>query len=110
MKKVKTKDWERIYTGQYRKKRVLSIFPFIIMSGVNGDFHWNGKWFQYVTVKQQKLKDRHLHFNEWDVTIQEQKVKDRYLEFDDGWSYQHYWGKWKTSWVFTKIMKNEKVD
>lgn len=91
MKKIKKEDWERIYTGQYRKKRVLSILPFIIMSGAKGDFHWTGKWFQYITVKQQK-------------------VKDRYLEFDDGWDYQHYWGKWKTSWVFTKIMKNEKVN
>ena len=88
MRKVKTKDSERIYTGQFRKIRVLSILPFIIMDGVKSDFHWTGKWFQYITVKQQKIKDRHLEFNEGD--------------------YQNYWGKWKTSWVFTKIMKNEK--
>jgi len=85
MRKVKTKDSERIYTGQFRKKRVLSILPFIIMDGIKSDFHWTGKWFQYITVKQQKIKDRHLEFNE---SI-----------------YQHYWGKWETKWVFTKIMK-----
>jgi hypothetical protein len=88
MRKVKTKDSERIYTGQFRKKRVLSILPFIIMDGVKSDFHWTGKWFQYITVKQQKIKDRHLEFSEW--------------------NYQHCWGKWETKWVFTKIMKNEK--
>jgi hypothetical protein len=90
MRKVKTKDSERIYTGQFRKKRVLSIFPFIIMDGIKSDFHWTGKWFQYVTVKQQK-------------------IKDRYLEFNEG-NYQNYWGKWETTWVFTKIMKNEQVN
>jgi hypothetical protein len=88
MRKVKTKDSERIYTGQFRKVRVLSILPFIIMNGVKSDFHWTGKWFQYITVKQQKIKDRHLEFNEG--------------------NYQIYWGKWETSWVFTKIMRNEK--
>ena len=91
MKKIITENWERKYTGEFRVRKVLSILPFIIINGEDSDFHWTGKWFKY-------------------VTIQEQKVKDRYLEFDDGWSYQHYWGKWKTSWVFTKIMKNEKVD
>jgi hypothetical protein len=89
MRKVKTKDSERIYTGQFRKKRVLSILPFIIMNGVKSDFHWTGKWFQYITVKQQKIKDRHLEFNEG--------------------NYQIYWGEWKTSWVFTKIIKDEKI-
>jgi hypothetical protein len=91
MRKVKKEDWERIYTGQYRKKKVLSILPFIVVDGEKSDFHWTGKWFKY-------------------VTIQEQKVKDRYLEFDDGWNYQHYWGKWELSWVLTKIIEDEKVN
>ena len=90
MKKVKEENWERIYTGQYRKKRVLSILPFIIMNGVEGNFHWTGKWFQYITVKQQKVKDRYLGFNEW--------------------NYQHYWSKWVLSWVLTKIIEDEKVN
>jgi hypothetical protein len=90
MRKVKTKDWEKIYTGQYRKKRVLSILPFIIMDGIKSDFHWTGKWFQFITVKQQKVKERHSQFNEWDGS--------------------KYWGKWETRWVFTKIMKNETID
>jgi hypothetical protein len=90
MRKVKTKDWERIYTGQYQKKRVLSILPFIIMDGLKTDFHWTGKWFQYVTVKQQKIKERFAHFNEWDGS--------------------KYWDKWETRWVFTKIMKDEKIN
>jgi hypothetical protein len=52
---------------------------------MTGDFHWTGKWFKF-------------------ITIEEKKVKNRYLEFDDGWSYQNYWGKWKTSWVMVKIV------
>jgi hypothetical protein len=91
MKKLITENWERKYTGELRVRKVLSILPFIIVNGEDSDFHWTGKWFKY-------------------VTIQEQKVKDRYLEFDDGWNYQHYWGKWELSWVLTKIIEDEKVD
>lgn len=91
MKKIITENWERKYTGEFRVRKVLSILPFIIINGEDSDFHWTGKWFKY-------------------VTIQEQKVKDRYLEFDDGWNYQHYWGKWGLSWVFTKIIEDEKIN
>ena len=84
-------DWERNFTDKFRERKVLSLFPFIIVSGLSTDFHWTGKWFKY-------------------VTIQEQEVEDRYTEFDDGWSYQHYWGEWKTSWVLIKILDNEKID
>jgi hypothetical protein len=88
MRKVKTEHWERIFTREYREKRVLSIFPFIIMSGDDGDFHWTGKWFKYITVKQQK-------------------VKDRYLEFDGGWSYRNYWSKWRKKWIFIGIIDDK---
>lgn len=91
MKKLITENWERKYTGEFRVRKVLSILPFIIINGEDSDFHWTGKWFKY-------------------VTIQEQKVKDRYLEFDDGWNYQHYWGKWELSWVLTKIIEDEKIN
>jgi len=91
MKKIITENWERKYTGELRVRKVLSILPFIIVNGEDSDFHWTGKWFKY-------------------VTIQEQKVKDRYLEFDDGWNYQHYWGEWELSWVLTKIIEDEKVN
>jgi hypothetical protein len=90
MKKLITENWERKYTGELRVRKILSILPFIIVNGEDSDFHWTGKWFKY-------------------VTIQEQKVKDRYLEFDDGWNYQHYWGKWDINWVFTKIIEDEKI-
>ena len=86
MIKKMSNDWERKFTNELRERKVLSILPFIIVSGETSDFHYTGKWFKY-------------------VTIQEQKVKDRYLEFDDGWSYQHYWGSWKTGWVLTKLIK-----
>ena len=84
-------SWERNFTDKFRERKVLSIFPFIIVSGLETDFHWTGKWFKY-------------------VTIQEQKVNDRYLELDDGWSYQFYWSEWKTSWVLIKILDNEKIN
>lgn len=89
--KVKMSDsWERKFTNKFRERKVLSILPFIVVSGLKGDFHWTGKWFKY-------------------VTILEEKVKDRYLEFDDGWSYCYYWGRWRTSWVMLKFVEDEKI-
>jgi len=89
--KVKMSDsWERKFTNKFRERKVLSILPFIVVSGLKGDFHWTGKWFKY-------------------ATILEEKVKDRYLEFDDGWSYCHYWGRWRTSWVMLKFVEDEKI-
>ena len=89
--KVKMSDsWERKFTNKFRERKVLSILPFIVVSGLKGDFHWTGKWFKY-------------------VTILEEKVKDRYLEFDDGWSYCHYWGRWRTSWVMLKFVEDETI-
>ena len=84
-------SWERKYMDEFRERKVLSILPFIIVSGEGGDFHWTGKWFKYVKIR-------------------EQKVEDRYLEFDDGWSYQHYWGRWRTSWTLIKILGDEKFN
>ena len=84
-------SWERKYMDEFRERKVLSILPFIIVNGEGSDFHWTGKWFKY-------------------ITIQEQKVEDRYLEFDDGWSYQHYWGRWRTSWTLIKILGDEKFN
>jgi hypothetical protein len=80
-----TSDWEMIVTNTFRTRRVFCVLPFIIVNGLDGDFHWTGKWFKFVTIK-------------------EQKVKNRYLKFDDGWSYRKYWGKWKTSWILTKVL------
>ncbi len=90
MKRKISDSWERKYSEEYRERKVLSILPFIVVSGEKGDFHWTGKWFKFVTVK-------------------EQKVKDRYLEFDDGWSYQHYWGRWQTGWTLIEILEDEKI-
>jgi hypothetical protein len=69
---------------EFRTKKVLSIFPFIIINGFDGDFHWTGKWFKYVEITQQK-------------------VRERYLKFDDGWSYQHYWSDWEYNWKFISL-------
>jgi len=71
---------------EYRERKKLSVLPFIIVDGFTSDFIWTGKWFKYVTIK-------------------EQRIKERYLEFDDGWSYTHYWGKWKYGWKFLKLIK-----
>lgn len=76
-------EFELIYLDVFRTRKVYSFLP-IIISG--GEFVWTGKWFEYVTIEEQKYKVRHL-------------------EFDDGWSYQSYWGKWSTDWEFVKIIK-----
>jgi hypothetical protein len=72
----------------FRERKVFSFLPFIIVNGVDSSFHWTGKWFQH-------------------ITIQEQKVRDRYLEFDDGWPPKYYWGGWKTKWVLIRILNNK---
>ena len=69
---------------EFRTKRVFSLLPFIVVNGFENDFVWTGKWFKFVEITQQK-------------------VKERYAEFDDGWSYSYYWGKWKECWYFLKI-------
>jgi hypothetical protein len=85
MKQIMSDSWRREYTNTFRERKVFSFLPFIVVRGVDSDFHWTGRWFQY-------------------VTIQEQKVRDRYLEFDDGWSFKHYWSGWETNWVLIRIL------
>lgn len=85
MKREITDNWQRKYCKKYRTKRVFSLFPFIFVNGIELDIVYTGKWFKYVTIRQQK-------------------VKDRYLEFDDGWSYKNYWGPWETNWIFTELL------
>ena len=38
-------DWEREFTNEFRERKVLSILPFIVVSGETSDFHYTGKWF-----------------------------------------------------------------
>jgi hypothetical protein len=78
-------DYELVALEEYRTRKRLSIFPWIVTSGFNGDYHWTGKWFTFVSIK-------------------EQKVKIRYTEFDSGWSYQNYWTPWKESWYFLEVV------
>lgn len=70
--------------NEYRVRKVLSLFPFILVNGYGNGWKWTGKWFKF-------------------IEITEQKIKERYLEFDDGWSYQEYWTKWEENWIFIKI-------
>ena len=77
-------DYQIERTEEYRKRKIFSLFPFIIINGYTSDFVWTGKWFKF-------------------VHITEQKVRERYTGFDDGWSYRTYWKKWKENWKFTKI-------
>lgn len=86
MKKIfnKMESYQIEKIEKYRTRKVLSIFPFITISGFDCDYHWTGKWFKY-------------------VEIIEQKTKERYLQYDDGYTYQHYWSKWKFSWKFISL-------
>ena len=84
---IKEDRYQRICKDEFRTKRWLSLFGFIIVDGLNdGDFYWTGKWFKFVTIKQQKCRER-------------------YAGFDDGWNYQYYWKPWETKWYFTEITK-----
>ncbi len=79
-----TDSWQMIKLNEFRHRKVLSFFPFIVVNGFKSDFIWTGKWFKFIYIK-------------------EQKVKERFLHFDDGWTYQDYWSKWKELWMFIKI-------
>ncbi len=78
-------DYQQEKLEIYRNKRVLSVFPFIICRGFESDFHWTGKWFKYVWIRQQK-------------------IRERYTDFDDGWNYQYYWKEWQEDWVFIEFI------
>lgn len=80
-------DYQKKPTLNFRTRKVLSLFPFIVVNGLNGDFIWTGKWFKW-------------------VSITEQLYLERYLMFDDGWSYEHYWSSWKEDWKFIRLNKN----
>ena len=87
-KNVKEEDYEREVYDEYRTRRRLSIIPIITVRGWDGDYHWSGKWFGFVTIK-------------------EQKVRERYTGFDDGWSYQSYWKPWKEAWYFVEVLEEK---
>lgn len=44
-------------TNKFRERKVFSYLPFIMVRGIDGNFHWTGKWFQYVTIQEQKVID-----------------------------------------------------
>jgi hypothetical protein len=69
----------------YRERKVLSLLGFIVINGETNDFVWTGKFFTLVTIR-------------------EQKHRVRYTEYDSGWSYQEYWGKWQTQWVYKRVL------
>jgi len=81
-----SEDYEIEKVNRYRIRLVFSLFPFIIINGFKSDFHWIGKWFKYITIR-------------------EQLVKYRIKYFDDGWTYQYYWGGWKEKWQLIEIVK-----
>lgn len=72
--------------NEYRVRRVISIFPWICVPGFESDYHWTGRWFSFVEIK-------------------EQKIKERYVDFDGGWTQQNYWTPWEYSWRIVKILK-----
>jgi hypothetical protein len=83
---VKEENYERYCTDKFRTKKCLSLFGFIMAEGYETDFHWTGKWFQYVTIKQQKCSER-------------------YSKYDDGWTYKDYWSEWHNRWYLVEILK-----
>ena len=84
-------DYQIEKFNKYRTRKIFSIFPFIIVNGFDNDFVWTGKWFKF-------------------VYIVEQKVRERYSYFDDGWSYQNFWGKWNENYKFIKIKNKRSVN
>lgn len=87
---MNTESYQIEKLGEFRTRRKFSFFPFIIVNGYESGYAWTGKWFTF-------------------VEITEEKVKERYLEFDDGWSYQSYWTGWQEAYKFIKInLDNQK--
>lgn len=82
----KDNTYEYELLDEYRFKRKLSILPFIVVDGIDNQFIWTGKWFKWVTIR-------------------EQKIKQRYSYFDDGFTYSSYWGAWFDGWVFHELNK-----
>lgn len=76
-------EYQHKKLGIFRTREILSILPFIVVGDI---IVWTGVWFKKVTVE-------------------EEQYMERYLKFDDGWSYQFYWGGWKTRWEFVRIVK-----
>lgn len=70
-------DFEIKKTSRTIKKKIFPIFPLLI----NGKFRWFKKC---IVVYRLYITRR--------------------LEFDDGWSYAHYWSKWKREWQSEKII------
>jgi hypothetical protein len=88
-------DYQIEKLDESRERKRFSLFPFIIVNRLDEEqysslfpftgFEWTGKWFKFVIVR-------------------EQKVRERYLQFDDGWSYKYYWGHWIENWKFIRIV------
>ncbi|MCK9575720.1 MAG: hypothetical protein WC979_02285 [Candidatus Pacearchaeota archaeon] len=81
-----SKDYEIVKTERFRVRVIFSIFPFIVANGFESDFHWTGKWFSFVSIR-------------------EQFVKERCADFDSGWTFNWYWCEWKESWKLFEILK-----
>lgn len=82
------KESELFKENKFRERKVLSVLPFVFLSGYKVGFSgavWTGKWFKYVNIK-------------------ERKIRHRFAKFDDGWTYCFYWSKWYDEWYFIKIL------
>lgn len=75
-------DYEVKKVNEFRERKKYSFFPFIIAA--DGDIIWTGKWFRYVTIREQKIMER---FNELNQS-----------------SYNYVWSDWEENWVFVKII------
>lgn len=56
-------DYQVKKLDEFRERKVLSFFPFIIAE--DGNIIWTSKWFKYVTLKEQKVKERYYELDEF---------------------------------------------
>jgi len=81
----KSDGMEIICFDEFRTIKVLSLFGFIVSDGFGSDFHTTGKFFQFVEIRQQKVKKRYSDFSEW--------------------NYQKYWKPWEEQWMILEVLK-----
>ena len=74
------------------------------LSTIDGGSHVDHVILPIIKKCTEEIQAKHKN-----ITVKQQKVKDRYLGFNE-WNYQHYWSKWELSWVLTKIIEDEKVN
>jgi hypothetical protein len=74
-------EYQEIKLKKYRERWVYSVLGFIF---VGGELHYTGKLFDLVLIREEKIKYRYLHFDEW--------------------YYQNVWGEWHYKFRLKEIL------